>query len=126
MTGTPLSGCRILVVEDEYLLADELRRALEGAGATVIGPIGHLPTAMARARAEHAIDAAVLDLNLGGAEVFPLAELLAERGVPMIFSTGYDAVSVPPRFAHVTACLKPVSLPAVIAALQGVITSGRE
>lgn len=101
MTDLPLRGCRVLVVEDEFLIADELRGELAGARAQVLGPIGHLEGAIALARAEGAIDAAVLDLNLGGVEVFRLADLLIERGVPVVFSTGYDAASLPPRFAAV-------------------------
>ncbi|MEQ5788997.1 response regulator [Erythrobacter sp. NFXS35] len=121
MSNLPLQGCRVLVVEDEFLLADELRGELEQAGAEVVGPIGHLAGAMALASAQSGIDAAVLDLNLGGDEVFPLADLLTARGVPLIFSTGYDPVSLPVRFADVQACVKPVSLSQVIAALQGVM-----
>lgn len=121
MSDPPLQGFRVLVVEDEFLLADELRSELEQAGAEIIGPIGHLAGAMALANAHITIDAAVLDLNLGGEEVFPLADLLCARGVPLIFSTGYDRVSLPSRFANVPACVKPVPLSQVVAMLQGVI-----
>ena len=118
MTDLPLSGCRVLVVEDEFLIADELRGELAGAGAQVLGPIGHLEGALTLARAEGTIDAAVLDLNLGGTEVFPLADLLIERGVPVVFSTGYDAASLPSRFAAVPTCLKPVPISALVTAVK--------
>lgn len=118
MTDLPLRGCRVLVVEDEFLIADELAGELESAGAQVLGPIGHLEGALALACGEGTIDAAVLDLNLGGVEVFPLADLLIERGVPVVFSTGYDAASLPPRFAAVPTCLKPVSISALVTALE--------
>lgn len=117
----PLLGCRVLVVEDEYLIADELRCELEGAGAEVVGPIGHLAPAMEIAGADEAIDAAVLDLNLGGAEVLPLADLLIGRGVPVVFATGYDAESLPSRFADVPTCGKPVSFLTLVAALQNAV-----
>lgn len=109
MTDAPLGGLRVLVVEDEFLLADELRGDLEEMGAQVIGPVGHLDRALALVRAETAIDAAVLDLNIAGSEVFPLADMLAERGVPMVFATGYASLTLPERFAGVPTCDKPVA-----------------
>lgn len=118
MSEQPLRGCRVLIVEDEYLIADELRCELEGAGADVVGPVGHLVAALELAGTDEAIDAAVLDLNLGGAEVFPLADLLIGRGVPVVFSTGYDAGSLPSRYADVPTCVKPVSFLALVAAVQ--------
>lgn len=109
MIDAPLGGLRVLVVEDEFLLADELRCDLEAMGAQVIGPVGHLDRALALVRSETAIDAAVLDLNIAGSEVFPLADLLADRGVPMVFATGYATLALPERFAGVPTCDKPVA-----------------
>lgn len=117
MNDLPLRGRRVLVVEDEYLIAEELRQQLEDSGADVIGPVGHLEAALSCAREEQ-IDFAVLDLNLGGAPAFPLADLLAERAVPMIFSTGYDTISIPPRYAHVTTCIKPLMIGDLVSALE--------
>lgn len=121
MTDLLLAGCRVLVVEDEYLLADDLAQELKKAGAQVIGPFGHLEQAIARAREEKRIDAALLDLNLGGVAAFPLADELAGRNVAVIFTTGYDALSIPQRYADVPTCVKPVSPSRLIAMLRGVV-----
>lgn len=113
-----LQGCRVLIVEDEYDLADELRIELRNVGATVIGPIGHLAGAIALVQSEPRIDVAVLDVNLRGEAVFPVADLLADRGVPIVFATGYDVLSIAPRYAHIVTCVKPVKLSAVIDAVE--------
>ncbi len=118
MSGASLRGARVLVVEDEFLLADEMRSDLEDIDAEVLGPFGHLAPAMELVREGAEIDAAVLDLNIGGREVFPLADLLAERGVPMVFATGYSAQSLPARFAGVPTCEKPVAQDRLVSLLQ--------
>lgn len=112
-----LAACRVLIVEDEYALADELSSELSRAGAVVIGPVGHLQGALDLAKTETAIDLAVLDVNLRGESVFPVADLLAARGVPMVFATGYDALSIPPRFAHFATFVKPVAISTLIKAV---------
>lgn len=121
MTEVSLQGIRVLVVEDEFLLADELRVDLEDVGAQVIGPIGHLGRATHVVNTEDDIDVAVLDLNIAGHEVFPLADLLVGRGVPFVFATGYDARVLPPRFAGVPTCGKPIVQERLLALLQQTI-----
>jgi DNA-binding response OmpR family regulator len=79
---------KILVVEDEILVAMFLEDLLIGMGHEVVGPASRLATAMEYAR-DSAIDFAVLDVNLAGETSFPVAELLRERGVPFVFATGY-------------------------------------
>lgn len=117
MADRTLRGCRVLVVEDEYMLADELQAELEDAGAIVIGPAADLVDATALIRSEQRIDGAVLDANLGGEMVFPAADLLAERGVPIIFATGYDASMIPSRFAAVARCEKPIKMKRIVEAI---------
>lgn len=112
-----LTACRVLVVEDEYALADELRYELTRVGATVIGPVGQLQRAIDLVTPEVDIDVAVLDVNLGDEAVYPLADLLATRGVRMIFATGYEARSIPSRFAHVPTFVKPVAMSALVEAV---------
>lgn len=90
----PLSGNRVLVVEDEYYLADDLSRELRAAGAGVVGPFGSI------ADPEAAIDigdfdCAVLDMNLRGDLAFMIAEQLASAKVPFIVATGYNQSSLP-------------------------------
>jgi len=87
MTPGDLKGRRVLIVEDAVLLALELETGLSDAGAHVIGPAYELEEALALL--DQKIDAAVLDANLNGESVMPVAQALAERGVPFIFATGY-------------------------------------
>ena len=86
MVDQVLRGTRILVVEDEYLLADDLNNALADAGAHVLGPAASVEDATALIGNEATIDAAILDVNLRGDMVFPLADALRERGIPFAFA----------------------------------------
>jgi len=101
-----LSGKRVLIVEDEALLALQTTELLSSAGASVIGPFGGLAEASTAARRE-AIDIAVLDMNLSGQMVFPLAEELLQRRTPILFLTGYDVPDVPERLRAVPHMSKP-------------------
>ena len=90
MAETPvLAGRRILVVEDEMMIAMLVEDMLLELGCTVVGPAHGLAEALALAQSEPGLDAALLDVNLGGQPVFPVADALREKGVPAIFSTGY-------------------------------------
>src|SRR5450631_1710377 len=84
-----LSGKRVLVVEDEVMVAWMLEDMLAGLGCAVVGPAARINQALAMIGAE-VIDAAVLDINLNGEKSYPVADALAARGVPFVFSTGYD------------------------------------
>ena len=99
---------RILVVEDEYMLADEVAKELAKAGAVVVGPVGTVTGALQVLETEADIDGAALDINLRGEMAYVVAETLAERGIPFVFMTGYDACHIPPRFEGVPRCEKPV------------------
>ena len=89
-----LSGSRVLWVEDEYYLADDLCRALEGCGAEVVGPVSSLDRALPLAEREN-LTCAVLDIKLRGESCLRVAELLQRRNVPFVYSTGYSRTSVP-------------------------------
>lgn len=103
-----LAGLRILIVEDDALLALNLQDFVENLGCSVVGPTGRLSEAFAIIDAEH-IDGAMLDINLHGEMVYPLADRLAERDIPMLFCSGYAFTSaVPRRFAHYPQVSKPV------------------
>lgn len=97
-SGSPnLAGARVLIVEDAVLLAMELEGGLAEAGAQVIGPAYELEEAIRLL--DQPIDAAVLDANLNGLSVAPVAEALAKRGTPFVFATGYgDAGGAPGDF----------------------------
>jgi CheY-like chemotaxis protein len=90
----PLSGRRVLVVEDETMVAWLLEDMLADLGCAVVGPAAHVNQALAMLDAE-ALDAAVLDINLNGQKSYPVADALAARGVPFVFSTGYNKDSLP-------------------------------
>ncbi|EQB17794.1 response regulator [Novosphingobium lindaniclasticum] len=113
-----LSHRRILVVEDEYMLAMDLRRDLEDAGAEVIGPEPSVARALSRIPSETKIDAAVLDVNLGDEEAFPVADELTARGIPFVFATGYGDDAVALRFPGVTTCSKPLDVQAMLRVLE--------
>ena len=108
---------RILVVEEEYLLAYDLRRDLEAAGAQVLGPAATVAEALRILDGASLPDAAVLDVNLGGDKVYPLARTLRSRGVPLVFVTGFDAWALPREFADVPCYEKPVQMKQVLQAL---------
>ncbi|CAD0362747.1 response regulator [Xanthomonas hortorum] len=116
MFDNPLIGRRILVVEDDYLLAEALNDLLVETGAHVVGPVGNVPDALSLLASGQAIDGALLDVNLRGQPVFPVADALLERGVPFSFCSGYDHCTLPPRFAHLSYCMKPYN-PRTIAKL---------
>ena len=117
--AAPLAGRRVLLVEDEFFLAQELARAFAAQGAAVIGPAATTDDALDLIEQEGRIDGAVLDLNLQGEMAYTVADALLARGVPFVFATGYDAASIPARYAGVSRCEKPVSPAAITRALFG-------
>ncbi|CUX68045.1 putative response regulator receiver (CheY-like protein) [Agrobacterium tumefaciens str. Kerr 14] len=110
------SGKNVLVVEDDYFLADETRRMLQSLGATVIGPAANVSDALGLISAEM-VDAAILDVNLGDELVFPVAEKLEEADIPYVFATGYDPSIIPDRFNGFTLSAKPIDLSKIAVAL---------
>lgn len=101
-----LASKRILVVEDSPLLAEFVEQLLEDFGCTVVGPTGSLAIARELASEEH-IDAAVLDLNIRGEKIYAVAAMLAGRGVPFLFASGYADWTLPPEYQDVPRLLKP-------------------
>ena len=112
-----LSGKRVLVVEDEFFIADELARDFAAMGAEIIGPVGTVERAMRLLHDELCIDGAVLDIKLGAAMAYPVADELLARNVPVVFATGYDADVLPRRFVDVPRCVKPAGSEQVATAL---------
>lgn len=108
MSDQFLQGRRVLVAEDEYLIAFDLRDALVRAGAEVLGPVPTVEDAAALLDGETQIDAAVLDVNLRGDMIFAVADALQERGIPVVFATGYDSSSLPDRFSSAVRLEKPL------------------
>ncbi|MBL8771608.1 MAG: PAS domain-containing protein [Phenylobacterium sp.] len=110
-----LKGARVLIVEDAVLLALELETGLSEAGAEVVGPAYELEEAMALL--DRQIDAAVLDANLNGRSVTPVAEVLRQRGVPFVFATGYGEVGGAPGGFEAPVIRKPYDVTQVAAAV---------
>jgi DNA-binding response OmpR family regulator len=113
----PLRGLCVLVVEDDYFLAIELCSALRAAGAEILGPARDVATGLAAINGER-IDCGVLDINLRGRMGFQIATELRSRGIPTIFTTGYDASMIPPELADVVRLEKPVDLRALCRAIE--------
>jgi CheY-like chemotaxis protein len=103
----PIAARRVMIVEDEALVALVLADQLADMGISVVGPCSSVAAAKSAALANE-LDAAILDVNLGGELVYPVADLLATKGVPFIFVTGYGHESIDRRFAHNPILEKPV------------------
>lgn len=101
-----LEGLRVLVVEDELLVAMSLEEVLRDAGCVVVGPVPRVERALKAAR-EEAIDIALLDVNLAGERVYPVAEVLTQRRVPFLFMTGYGQEMLPAEHAGQPVLGKP-------------------
>jgi len=120
--GGALAGRKILVVEDNYLIAEHVRSVLVDEGCDVLGPAARVAQALDLTREAEAIDGAVLDVNLGEHLCFAVAAVLAERSVPFVFLTGYDDHRIiPAEYAARPVLPKPLDegrLVAVVAALS--------
>lgn len=112
-----LEGDRVLVVEDEYLIADEVRTWLEDEGAEVLGPAFDLKQAFELLSTEGLISAAVLDVKLHDEAIYPLADRLIERAVPIVFTTGYAQSFVPVLYSHIPVLQKPYLMDHLMQAL---------
>lgn len=104
---------RILIVEDEILVAMLMEDVVSDLGHQVIGPAMRLETALAAADNEQ-LDFAILDINLAGQHSFPVADRLAERGIPFLFASGYGVAGLIEPYLNTPILQKPVS-PAEIA-----------
>lgn len=100
------SGLRILLVEDEMLIAMMLEDMLTELGHEVVGPVARVSKAIEMAR-HGALDAAILDVNINGEEVYPVADELDARGIPFLFATGYDGTGLRERYCKWPALKKP-------------------
>lgn len=114
-----LAGRRILVVEDDFFIADDFAALLEAAGARVVGPVATLAEALSLMKTAEQIDGALLDINLQGEMAYALADALRARGVPVVFVTGYSRSAVPERYADIPLLEKPVDPRQVARAMFG-------
>lgn len=112
-------GRRILVVEDDYHLADALALALATYGVEVLGPVPTVQAALDVVAHAERIDGAIIDVNLRGDVAYPVADELRRKGVRFVFTTGYDASSVAREARDVPCFEKPVSPERLLEALVG-------
>ncbi|WP_077966458.1 response regulator [Ensifer adhaerens] len=108
-----LQHLRVLVAEDEFIVANDIALLLEEAGATIIGPTPTVRETLKSLSIADDIQVAVLDINLNGELIYPVADELARRQVPLIFFSGYDSLSLPERFssaARLSKCLGSAEL----------------
>jgi DNA-binding response OmpR family regulator len=124
VNGTRLAGLQVLVVEDDYFIADEICSTLREHGANVLGPSPDVEHGLHLVRSHH-IDCAVLDINLHGNLAFSLATELKRRGTPAIFATGYGSSVLPGEFSGSVRLEKPVNLSALLQAVQTVCACSR-
>jgi CheY-like chemotaxis protein len=102
----PPAVCRVLIVEDEWLLASDLQTILKSLGADVVALVSDIDDARAQLAAG-GFDVGVIDINLRGHIAFEVADELQRQGIPFVFATGYGAEEIPARFANVSRWEKP-------------------
>ena len=112
-----LNGARLLIVEDEYLLAREMADYFENLGVEIVGPVGTVAHALALIASSH-IQIAVLDVNLRDERVYPVADLLTLKQIPFVFASGYGSELEPDAYAGAPRCIKPIEF-AVLADTLG-------
>ncbi len=115
-----LNGKRIVVVEDDFLLATDICRELRDLGATVLGP-APTPFYATQLIGRRKIDAAVLDIRLHGTNVFGVADLLQNQGVPILFATAYDRHALPARFRDASLLEKPLDRKKLVSEIVAMI-----
>ncbi|HYD27158.1 response regulator [Brevundimonas sp.] len=112
------AGRRVLIVEDESLVAMLLETILEDMGCIPVGPAATVDEGLQMASGGEPVDAALLDVNVAGRQVFPVAQALKDRGVPFIFSTGYGEGGLPDEWRGQPTLQKPFTEAAVRDALM--------
>lgn len=100
-------GLRVLVVEDEAFVAQEIVSMLEELHCEVVGPFPRVDRAREVLAADVELDGALLDINLNGEFVYPLADELLARGIPFIFASGYDSANIPQDYVRHPRLEKP-------------------
>jgi DNA-binding response OmpR family regulator len=113
-----LSGCRVLIVEDRYLVADDLSRMLTRNGAEIVAVAGDVGRASELA-ATGELDLSVLDVDLRGQDVFVVAAILEGRGIPFLFVTGFPRAHLPEKYQAFPIVAKPFSEAEVLAGIAG-------
>jgi CheY-like chemotaxis protein len=123
MSSPPADRRRVLVVEDEIMIRMLLEDMLDDLGCEVVGAAGTIDEALALAR-DAAVEVAILDVNLNGSPVYPVADALTARKVPFIFSTGYGEQGLPEGYRNCQLLQKPFQLENLERALAMVAPRG--
>lgn len=120
-SSASLDGCRVLIVEDEVIVAFNMECEVQDAGGEIVGPAHTL--AEARALLNEPIDVAILDINICGQSVWPIAQALRDRGIPYVLASANcgDAHAVDPAFTDVPCFDKPVPMARLIAAVAALV-----
>jgi CheY-like chemotaxis protein len=119
---SPLRDRCILVVEDEYAVAASLADALEIVGSAAVGPVPSVEKALEAIEREPLIDAAIVDVNLGGVLAYAVADRLLARNIPFIFTSGYGSDALRNRYPEIKNCQKPYRLEDIEQALSSAIS----
>lgn len=112
-----MTSPRILIIEDEHLIADALGSALRASGVEIAGMAATVEQALALLRSMPKIDGALLDINLRGEPAYAVADDLIARGLPFVFTTGYGAQIIPKGYQHVPVLQKPFDPNEILTAL---------
>jgi CheY-like chemotaxis protein len=125
-TPERLQGLGVLVVEDESLICLLLEDMLSDLGCKVVGTAGNFKHAAELAERQEGIDVAILDVNLGGQLVFPVADILIRRGIPFLFATGAGAGGLPANWQDRCSIQKPMTMASLANALGRAIEEQRQ
>lgn len=112
--------CRVLVVEDEAMIAMLVEDMVQDFGSEVVGPAARMADAIKLAQNAE-LDAAILDINVDGSVIYPVADILSTRSIPFIFATGYGSKALPTRFCNAPTVPKPFSYQSLSGALRAVL-----
>ncbi|WP_026789673.1 response regulator [Pleomorphomonas oryzae] len=113
----------ILIVEDEWLIAEDYASTLHQAGYRIVGPYPSVEEGIAAVDAEP-VDAALLDIQLQDEMSFPVAERLQERNIPFAFLSGYSRQHLPPKLASCELVPKPVAQRTLLATVKKICSKG--
>ena len=122
MNINALCGRRVLVVEDERAIALDLCETLGQEGASIVGPACSVEDALSIVESAGPLDAAVLDIELEGEPVYPVADRLQQLGVPYLFTTAYEATEIPDRYRLAPRFEKPVGTGTLLDAIRDQVT----
>src|SRR5262245_19522583 len=114
------AGRRVLIVEDEAMIAGLIESILRKGGWSVVGPVATLERALATIERER-LDAALLDVRINGHDAFAVADVLMARRIPFIFVSGFTRKQMPPRYRNCAYIAKPFTADAILALLEEVV-----